>query len=188
MTQSSKYEESSKDGELALIAEDGPLIQDAVEGQSDSTQAPLDPLQDEFEEPVLDKGLVLVVEDEPTVREFVQEVLEFDGGFRTHLVENADMAAEYLELHADDVSLLLTDVRMPGSMDGIGLASFVSDKWPRMPIVVMSGYISPGSKELPHDVRFIAKPWTVTQLLDGIEASIESAAERSLNRVATEVL
>jgi DNA-binding NtrC family response regulator len=188
MTQSSKYEESSKDGDLALIAEDGPLIQDAVEGQSDSAQAPLDPLQDQYEEPVLDKGLVLVVEDEPTVREFVQEVLEFDGGFRTHLVENADKAAEYLEEHADEVSLLLTDVRMPGSMDGIGLASLVSDKWPRMPIVVMSGYISPGSKELPHDVRFIAKPWTVSQLLDGIEASIEDAAGRSLSRVASEVI
>ncbi len=187
MTQSSKYEESSQNGDLALIAENGPPIQDAVESQFDSPQAPLDPLLYQNEEPVLDKGLVLVVEDEPTVRDFVKEILELECGFSTHLVGTADEAAEYLELYADDISLLLTDVRMPGNRDGIDLANHVAETWPQMPILVMSGF-SPGNRKLPPDVRFIAKPWTISQLLDGVEASIEAAAKRSLDRIATELL
>lgn len=113
-------------------------------------------------------SLVLIVEDEPTIRDFVQEILEFEGGFRTESVENADQAVEYLQNHADEVSLLLTDVRMPGSMDGIALANWVAGKWPAMPIVVMSGHGTPGSDQLPPHVEFIAKPWTITQLLKGV--------------------
>jgi DNA-binding NtrC family response regulator len=115
-----------------------------------------------------DKDLVLIVEDEPMIRDFVQEILEFEGGFRTESVENADQAVEYLEKHGADVSLLLTDVRMPGSMDGIALANLVAAKWSAIPIVVMSGHGTPGSDQLPADVLFIAKPWTITQLLDGV--------------------
>lgn len=114
------------------------------------------------------KDLILIVEDEPMIRDFVQEILEFEGGFRTESVENADQALEYLEQHADDVSLLLTDVRMPGTMDGIALANLVAGRWSDMPIVVMSGHGTPGSDQLPPDVLFIAKPWTITQLLDGV--------------------
>jgi DNA-binding NtrC family response regulator len=114
------------------------------------------------------KDLVLIVEDEPMIQDFVQEILEFEGGFRTQSVGNADEAMLYLGEHADDVSLLLTDVRMPGTMDGIALANLVAGKWPKMPIVVMSGHGTPGSDQLPPDVLFIAKPWTITQLLDGV--------------------
>ena len=120
-------------------------------------------------------SLVLIVEDEPMIRDFVQEILEFEGGFRTESVENADQALEYLQNHAHDVSLLLTDVRMPGSMDGIALANLVACKWPAMPIVVMSGHGTPGSDQLPPDVLFIAKPWTITQLLDGVCGKISAS-------------
>lgn len=124
-------------------------------------------------------SLVLIVEDEPMIRDFVQEILEFEGGFRTESVENADQAVEYLQNHAHEVSLLLTDVRMPGSMDGIALANLVAGKWPEMPIVVMSGHGTPGSDQLPPDVLFIAKPWTITQLLDGVCGKISADGAHS---------
>ncbi|WP_032627181.1 response regulator [Pseudomonas syringae] len=124
-------------------------------------------------------SLVLIVEDEPMIRDFVQEILEFEGGFRTESVENADQALEYLQNHAHEVSLLLTDVRMPGSMDGIALANLVAGKWPAMPIVVMSGHGTPGSDQLPPDVLFIAKPWTITQLLDGVCGKISASGAHS---------
>ncbi|MGV6395243.1 response regulator [Pseudomonas caspiana] len=124
-------------------------------------------------------SLVLIVEDEPMIRDFVQEILEFEGGFRTESVENADQALEYLQNHANEVSLLLTDVRMPGSMDGIALANLVAAKWPAMPIVVMSGHGTPGSDQLPPDVLFIAKPWTITQLLDGVCGKISAISAHS---------
>ena len=119
--------------------------------------------------------LILIVEDEPMIRDFVQEILEFEGGFRTESVENADQALEYLEKYAGDVSLLLTDVRMPGSMDGIALANKVATKWSGMPIVVMSGHGTPGSDQLPPDILFIAKPWTISQLLDGVNDTLDAS-------------
>ena len=130
-------------------------------------------------------SLVLIVEDEPMIRDFVQEILEFEGGFRTESVENADQAVEYLESHAHEVSLLLTDVRMPGSMDGIALANWVAGKWPAMPIVVMSGHGTPGSDQLPPDVLFIAKPWTISQLLDGVCGKL-GASDALSNEAASE--
>lgn len=130
------------------------------------------------------QDLILIVEDEPMIRDFVQEILEFEGGFRTESVENADQAMEYLENNAQDVALLLTDVRMPGSMDGIALANLVTTKW-GTPIVVMSGHGTPGSDQLPADVLFIAKPWTITQLLDGVCNTL-AASKTPANVQATE--
>lgn len=121
------------------------------------------------------QDLILIVEDEPMIRDFVQEILEFEGGFRTESVENADKALEYLEKHAADVSLLLTDVRMPGSMDGIALVNLVAARWSSMPVVVMSGHGTPGSDQIPADVLFIAKPWTINQLLDGVSNTLAAS-------------
>jgi DNA-binding NtrC family response regulator len=133
------------------------------------------------------QDLILIVEDEPMIRDFVQEILEFEGGFRAESVENADQALEYLEQHANDVSLLLTDVRMPGTMDGIALANLVAAKWSSMPIVVMSGHGTPGSDQLPPDVLFIAKPWTISQLLDGVNDTL-SASKAPSNVPASKTL
>ena len=116
-------------------------------------------------------SLVLVVEDEPMIREFVCEILN-EEGLKTKAVENADEAIDYLNAHGHEVALLLTDVRMPGSMDGIGLANLVGEKWVHIPVVIMSGHGTPGSDQIKPDVLFIEKPWTITQLLDGVKAQL----------------
>ncbi|MCD5995740.1 response regulator [Pseudomonas sp. CDFA 602] len=121
-----------------------------------------------------DQSVVLVVEDEQMIRDFVCEILETDAGLRTKAVENADEAMTYLQQHTNQVALLLTDVRMPGSMDGIGLANRVGEQWSHIPIVVMSGHGTPGSDQLKKDVLFIAKPWTITQLVSGVMNSLGS--------------
>jgi len=117
-------------------------------------------------------SLVLVVEDEPMIRDFVCEILT-EEGLRTKAVENADEAIDYLNMHGHEVDLLLTDVRMPGSMDGIGLANLVGETWSDIPVVVMSGHGTPGSDQIKPDVLFIAKPWTINQLLNGVMAQLD---------------
>lgn len=117
-------------------------------------------------------SLVLVVEDEPMIRDFVCEILT-EEGLKTKAVENADEAIDYLNTHGHEVALLLTDVRMPGSMDGIGLANLVGEKWVHIPVVIMSGHGTPGSDQIKPDVLFIAKPWTITQLLNGVMAQLD---------------
>jgi len=111
--------------------------------------------------------IILVVEDEPVIREFVCEILEAEG-FKTEARDNADTALVYLEEHAADVCLLLTDIRMPGSMDGAQLTNLCGKTWPGIPVLVMSGHETPESSGVERPVTFIRKPWTIGQMVDGV--------------------
>jgi DNA-binding NtrC family response regulator len=117
------------------------------------------------------RGLVLVVEDEPIIRDFVCEMLELEK-FSTFAVENADLALEELNRRSAEFDLLLTDIRMPGSIDGAGLANVSHDKWPELPILVMSGHETPESSGVVHPVTFLRKPWTIGQMLDGVDKAL----------------
>ncbi|MCK9818182.1 response regulator [Pseudomonas chlororaphis] len=114
--------------------------------------------------------LILVVEDEPTVLEFLCEILQ-DEGFATRAESSADAAAVFLQEHAGEVGLLLTDITMPGVLNGASLANRVGDRWPNIPIVIMSGFETPESSGVRHPVAFIRKPWTIGQILDCVEGA-----------------
>ena len=58
-------------------------------------------------------GLILVVEDDPLILEFLCEILQ-EEGFVVEPHVSADAASAYLEQHSDGVCLLLTDITMPG--------------------------------------------------------------------------
>ena len=116
-------------------------------------------------------NLVLVVEDELLIREFVCELL-VEEGWKTKGVESADMAVDFLNEHSNEVGLLLTDILMPGSMNGAGLANHAAQTWPQIPIMIMSGHETPESSGVTIPVSFIRKPWTLGQLLDGVEKAL----------------
>lgn len=61
--------------------------------------------------------LILVVEDDPIIRGLLCEIME-DEGFSTTAMENAECALEFLFNKSNRVCLLLTDINMPGSIDG----------------------------------------------------------------------
>ena len=71
-------------------------------------------------------GLILVVEDDPLILEFLCEILQ-EEGFVVEPQVSADAAANYLEQHADEVRLLLTDITMPGKLNGADLANLFGD-------------------------------------------------------------
>ncbi|MFK3970542.1 response regulator [Pseudomonas sp. NPDC087358] len=119
------------------------------------------------------KKLILVVEDESIIRDFVCEILA-DEGFSTYSLESADAAAKYLDDNADGVSLLLTDILMPGTLNGADLANLSGNKWPQIPILIMSGHETPESSGVQHPVTFIRKPWSFGQLLDGVDKALET--------------
>lgn len=118
--------------------------------------------------------LILVVEDEPTVLEFLCEILQ-DEGFATRAEGSADAALVFLQGHAAQVSLLLTDITMPGVLNGASLANLVGDRWPGIPKVIMSGFETPESSGVRHPVAFIRKPWTIGQVLDCVEGALNTA-------------
>lgn len=101
----------------------------------------------------------LVVDDDAILRMDVAEILEA-AGFRTLEAEDGDAALTVLEQHHLDVTLLFSDVEMPGSRDGFALAREVAVKWPAISIVVASGRIVPLDGQMPDGARFIGKPFS----------------------------
>ncbi|MGF0238755.1 response regulator [Rhodococcus sp. IEGM1300] len=117
--------------------------------------------------------LILVVEDDPLILEFLCEILQ-DEGFVVQPQQSADAAAVYLEDHSNEVRLLLTDITMPGKRNGADLANEFGDRWPDKPIMIMSGFETPESSGVRHEVSFIKKPWALGQLLDCVEGALKS--------------
>ena len=83
---------------------------------------------------------VLVVEDEPSLREMISIILQ-DEGFTTYEAENGERAVALLDEHV--VDLVLSDISMP-KMDGLELGLYCKEHFPELPFVLMSG----GSREL----------------------------------------
>jgi CheY-like chemotaxis protein len=111
---------------------------------------------------------VLVVEDEPTVRSLAVDVLA-DAGFDTAEASNAAQALELLKNPDEAIDVLFTDVRMPGSMDGLELASVAKRKRPQLVVIVTSGWFD--RAELPRGTTFIGKPWAAVDLISKIQRS-----------------
>ena len=101
--------------------------------------------------------VVLLVEDEFLVRMAAADAL-MDAGFEVIETANAQAAQEVLARRTD-IQVLFTDVRMPGPMDGLELATLVRRQWPHVVIVVTSGHLKPESGSLPDKAVFIPKPY-----------------------------
>jgi CheY-like chemotaxis protein len=117
---------------------------------------------------------VLVVEDEIMVRMPIAEHLR-DCGY--NVLEAGDAGEAIAAVDSEGpVSLVFSDIRMPGKMDGVGLAEWFRSHYPEVPVLLTSGYnggrnISVSS--LP-GVRFIEKPYSQLQVEQRIAALLGS--------------
>ena len=112
--------------------------------------------------------VVLIVEDDALLRMLAVEIVE-EAGFMAIEAADADEAITLLECRPD-IALLLTDIDMPGSMNGLKLAHAVRNRWPPIKILVVSGQVRPRPSELPLDSRFLAKPYETAALVEGLRA------------------
>ena len=119
---------------------------------------------------------VLVVEDEMILRMRAVDLVE-DAGFCPVEAVNADEAMSILEARSD-ISLLFTDIQMPGSMDGLKLARAVHERWPSIKIILVSGQVRPSDAERPADSRFFGKPLGVEQMITELQAMVGAGALR----------
>jgi CheY-like chemotaxis protein len=115
--------------------------------------------------------IILIVEDEMIVRLIGSDTL-LDAGYEVVEAATADEALQILEGHGD-VEVLFTDIRMPGSMDGLELARVVHERWPAMKILVTSGDTFPPRGAIADDGRFIAKPYSTAALRREIGTLLE---------------
>ena len=113
---------------------------------------------------------VLIVEDEPILRLHASDLVE-EAGFIAIEARNADEAIAILESRSD-ITLLFTDVHMPGSMDGVKLAHAVRNRWPPIKIVVVSGHMQVDQNDLPVDSRFFGKPFQAEKMIAELRAMI----------------
>jgi DNA-binding NtrC family response regulator len=106
---------------------------------------------------------ILVVEDETILRIHALDIVK-EAGFVPIEAANADDAIEILEKRSD-VALMITDVHMPGSMDGITLANAVQKRWPPVKVVVVSGHEAVDENDLPEGAKFFGKPFETAELI-----------------------
>jgi CheY-like chemotaxis protein len=108
------------------------------------------------------RPVVLVVEDEFLLRMHAAEMIE-EAGFEVIEAGNADEAIGILEVRFD-ITIVFTDIQMPGSMDGLKLAAAIRGRWPPIKIVATSGLVRVGKDELPEGGRFLPKPYNAAQI------------------------
>lgn len=116
--------------------------------------------------------VVLLVEDEPLLRFFVSDVLE-DAGFEVIETGGADEALTWLE-GRDDVRAIVTDIHMPGTLNGLDLAHLVHRRWPGILVLVVSGVAWSSAAELPEGGRFVTKPYEGSTILHHLREMIAS--------------
>ena len=127
----------------------------------------MDPVE---QSPPSEPPIILIVEDEPLIRLLASDILT-EARFRVIEAMNADEALTLLEAKAETVALV-TDVKMPGAIDGFGLAHLVKSRWPHMGIVVTSAQALPGEGDLSADTVFLAKPYQLSALIDAVRKVI----------------
>ncbi|WP_264051052.1 response regulator [Methylobacterium flocculans] len=111
-------------------------------------------------------SVILVVEDDDLVRLMAVEMLE-DAGYDVVEARHADEA--WLVLHQrSDIGVVFSDVDMPGTMCGVMLAERVSDAWPDIRIILTSGRQRFADRAVPDHGLFVAKPYSVSQVIDAI--------------------
>lgn len=115
-------------------------------------------------------AVILIVEDEMMLRMRAADMVE-DAGYTPVEAVDADGAVAILESRSD-IALMMTDIQMPGSMDGLGLAHAVHERWPLIKIIVVSGRLKQPSIDLPADSRFFGKPLEAGEMIAQMRSMI----------------
>lgn len=121
---------------------------------------------------------ILVVEDDALTRLCAVIAVE-EAGYLSIVSENADEALVALGRYPQ-IGALFTDVRMPGSMNGLALAAETRRLWPRIGILVASGDANPRADELPAGAVFLRKPYSATQVESALLALLTPAESELL--------
>jgi CheY-like chemotaxis protein len=116
------------------------------------------------------RHVVLIVEDEPFVRVTGADLLA-EAGFEVLEAGSADEALRILEA-TPEVRVVFSDVEMPGSLDGLGLARRICRRWPTIGIVLTSGH-RVRAEMIPCEGRFLTKPYDGQALVRQIEEIVD---------------
>ncbi len=115
---------------------------------------------------------VLLVEDEADIRGFVAEALG-DLGCQVLLAEDGRAGLDMLRAGARRVDMLVTDVGLPGGLDGRQLAAAARSILPDLPVLLITGY---AGEAQPAGIGVLVKPFTLGALVERLTAALRAPA------------
>ena len=114
----------------------------------------------------MSKFMTLLVEDDPFQRTALADLLR-DEGFEVIECATAEAAELVIATSGIELRAVVTDQNLDGKMLGSELASFAREKFPKLNIIVISGYEVPN---LPRDAKFMRKPFAPIELVGAVRA------------------
>ncbi len=123
-----------------------------------------------------DHATVLLVEDDPTIRDFAARALE-NQGFYVLRADDAENAIKIEKNHQGNIDVLVSDVIMPG-MDGLALAKTLAQQNPELKVILISGYAEDAFRnpntQSTH-TRFLPKPFGLNELAEAVRAVLNAS-------------
>jgi DNA-binding NtrC family response regulator len=111
---------------------------------------------------------ILLIEDEGLIRMATAAMLE-DAGYHVREAMNADEALVALDADSQ-IDIVITDVQMPGKIDGLELVEIISSKYPHIQSLVTSGRASLNEARDCGAKKFITKPYTADAIQSAVQA------------------
>ena len=114
---------------------------------------------------------LLIVDDQPGIRLLLNEVLKKEG-YVTYLAANGIEALRYAE---EGMDFVLLDMKIPG-MDGIEILKRLKDRWPQLPVFMMTAY---GELDVVQEaldlgaIRYFTKPFDIFEVRDEVNKTLQ---------------
>jgi DNA-binding NtrC family response regulator len=127
--------------------------------------------------------MILLVDDEENYRELIAKVLTKAG---YAVLQAADGMGALSLLERSNVDLVISDILMP-VLNGYALVARLREKWPNMPVILTTGFLSPDAAKsmMKGSVDFIPKPINAETLLDMVRSRVAPAELITNNQVLT---
>ena len=127
--------------------------------------------------------MILLVDDEENYRELIAKVLTKAG---YEVLQAADGMGALSLLERSNVDLVISDILMP-VLNGYALVARLREKWPDMPVILTTGFLSPDAAKsmMKGSVDFIPKPINAETLLDMVRSRVAPAELITNNQVLT---
>jgi DNA-binding response OmpR family regulator len=118
--------------------------------------------------------LLLVIEDEYPIQEFVEDVLT-EAGFAAEIVSSGEEALTLFRGRLKNYKAVVTDVALKGRLNGWEVAAQIRESDPAFPVVYMSGAHADewASKGVPNSIM-LAKPFAAAQLITAVSQLLNS--------------
>jgi len=116
--------------------------------------------------------ICLIVDDEISIRAYLRAIME-RARFQSLEADTVGQALRILQKIGGRLDVVISDINMPGDMNGVDLAHSVRNSFPDIPVILISGYADEDSvKKVAPDFEFIQKPFVPDTILKAVEKAI----------------